>query len=56
MKMKTEPDFLSQLTFEPVTRTNWNKLLQLFGEKGACGKCWCMYYRRSKIVDRTSQN
>jgi GNAT superfamily N-acetyltransferase len=46
--MKTEPDFLNQLTFEPLTRTNWNKFLLLFGEKGACGNCWCMYYRRSK--------
>jgi GNAT superfamily N-acetyltransferase len=46
--MKTESDFLNQLTFEPLIRTNWNKFLQLFGEKGACGNCWCMYYRRSK--------
>jgi GNAT superfamily N-acetyltransferase len=41
-------EFLSQLTFEPLTRTNWNKFVQLFGEKGACGNCWCMYYRLLK--------
>lgn len=40
--------FLSQLTIESVTRKNWNKFVKLFGEKGACGNCWCMYYRLSK--------
>jgi GNAT superfamily N-acetyltransferase len=43
-----DPDFLNALTFEPLSRSNWNKFVQLFGEKGACGNCWCMYYRRSK--------
>ena len=42
------PEFLSQLTVEPVTIKNWNKFIMLFGEKGACGNCWCMYYRLSK--------
>jgi len=27
---------------------NWNMFVTLFGEKGACGNCWCMYYRLSK--------
>src|SRR6476469_4127224 len=39
---------LNDLTIEPVTRKNWNKLVQLFGEKGACGNCWCMYFRLKK--------
>jgi GNAT superfamily N-acetyltransferase len=43
-----EPDFLSQLTFEPLTQKNWDKFVQLFGKNGACGNCWCMYYRLSK--------
>jgi len=43
-----DPDFLSQLTFEPLTKTNWGKFVHLFGDKGACGNCWCMYYRLSK--------
>ena len=43
------PEFLSQLTVEPVTIKNWNKFIMLFGEKGACGNCWCMYYRLSKV-------
>ena len=44
----SEPDFLNQLTFEPLTKSNWNKFISLFGEKGACGNCWCMYYRLSQ--------
>lgn len=42
---KTASGFLDQLTFEPLTKKNWNKFVQLFGNKGACGNCWCMYYR-----------
>jgi len=41
-------DFLSQLTFEPLTKANWAGFVYLFGEKGACGNCWCMYYRLKK--------
>lgn len=41
-------DFLGQLTFEPLTRGNWGEFTELFGSKGACGNCWCMYYRLSK--------
>lgn len=43
----SEPDFLNQLTFEPLTKSNWNKFVRLFGDRGACGNCWCMYYRLS---------
>jgi len=43
-----DPDFLNQLTFEPLTKANWNNFVQLFGSKGACGNCWCMYYRLKK--------
>jgi len=42
-------EFISQLSVEPVTKKNWNKFVELFGEKGACGNCWCMYYRLSKV-------
>ncbi|MGD0340934.1 MAG: GNAT family N-acetyltransferase [Bacteroidales bacterium] len=47
-KNKQEPEFLNQLTIAPLTKTNWNKFVKLFGNKGACGNCWCMYYRLSK--------
>ena len=47
-KPDKDTDFLNQLTFEPLTKANWHKFLQLFGNKGACGNCWCMYYRLKK--------
>lgn len=43
-----DTEFLSKLTFEPLSTANWPKFVQLFGEKGACGNCWCMYYRLTK--------
>jgi len=41
-------NFSNALTVEPLTKTNWHKFVQLFGDKGACGNCWCMYYRLNK--------
>jgi GNAT superfamily N-acetyltransferase len=43
-----KPDFLKALTFEPLSRKNWERFVELFGERGACANCWCMYYRLSK--------
>ena len=40
-----DPDILSELTFEQLSRKNWSLFLQLFGERGACGNCWCMFFR-----------
>jgi len=48
MTLSSDKEFLEQLTFEPLTKDNWGKFLQLFGNKGACGNCWCMYYRLKK--------
>jgi GNAT superfamily N-acetyltransferase len=33
------------LRFHPVTPTRWPDLGELFGERGACGGCWCMFWR-----------
>lgn len=44
----TDNEFLRQLTFEPLSKANWTKFVELFGPRGACGQCWCMYYRLSK--------
>ncbi len=41
-------NFLTALKFEPLAKSNWNKFVELFGEKGACGNCWCMSFRLSK--------
>lgn len=32
-------------TFLPLTNKNWNAFVELFGSRGACGGCWCMYWR-----------
>ena len=45
-----DKDFLQSLHVEPLTKINWNKFTQLFGVNGACGNCWCMYYRLSKTA------
>ena len=36
---------LSKMTFHPVTPDRWDDLVTLFGERGACGGCWCMAWR-----------
>jgi hypothetical protein len=41
-------DHPKELTFQPLTPLNWPDLEQLFGEKGACGGCWCMYWRLTR--------
>jgi GNAT superfamily N-acetyltransferase len=34
-----------KLTFRPATPERWGDLEELFGERGACGGCWCMFWR-----------
>ena len=34
-----------QLTFQTLTPSRWKDLVRLFGERGACGGCWCMWWR-----------
>lgn len=43
-----DDDIVSGLTFEPLSKKNWSLFVQLFGERGACGNCWCMYFRLKK--------
>jgi hypothetical protein len=38
-KQNIDTNFLKALKFEPLTKSNWNKFVELFGEKGACGNC-----------------
>jgi GNAT superfamily N-acetyltransferase len=35
------------LEIEPATADRWADIVALFGRRGACGGCWCMYWRRS---------
>ena len=48
VKHPIDHEFLNQLTFEPLSKDNWAKFVQLFGNKGACGNCWCMFFRLKK--------
>ena len=32
----------------PVTPDRWEDLESLFGPRGACGGCWCMYWRQTR--------
>jgi GNAT superfamily N-acetyltransferase len=34
-----------KLKFRPLTKARWADLEKLFGERGACGGCWCMWWR-----------
>ncbi len=34
-----------ELKFQQVTPKLWNDLVELFGPRGACGGCWCMFWR-----------
>ena len=43
--MSSESVTLSNLEFHPVTVKRWKDLESLFGERGACGGCWCMWWR-----------
>lgn len=37
-----------KLTFHPLTPARWADLETLFGERGACGGCWCMFWRQTR--------
>lgn len=37
-----------ELSFEPLTIEKWGYFVSLFGERGACGGCWCMLWRLSR--------
>ena len=34
-----------KLKFFPLTSERWNDFEKLFGDNGACGGCWCMWWR-----------
>ncbi len=37
-----------RLEIHPLTRERWPDLEALFGPRGACGGCWCMWWRRTR--------
>ncbi len=42
---RSRPDAMPELTFHPATPDRWGDVEALFGERGACAGCWCMYWR-----------
>ena len=46
--MKTRQAKNIKLEFHPVTKKRWSDFEALFGEKGACGGCWCMLWRLTR--------
>lgn len=37
-----------ELKFRPLTPALWEEFERLFGEKGGCAGCWCMYWRLTR--------
>lgn len=48
MNKTTKISTKSKFDFYPVTKENWHDFENLFGEKGACAGCWCMYWRMKR--------
>jgi len=44
----SEPAKSPALVFHPLTPERWQNLEALFGPRGACGGCWCMFWRLSR--------
>ena len=41
---------MPRYTFRPLTRAEWQDLEDLFGPRGACGGCWCMWWRLTRAA------
>ncbi|MEW5979160.1 MAG: GNAT family N-acetyltransferase [Acidobacteriota bacterium] len=44
-----------ELTIHPLTARRWGDVERLFGLKGACGGCWCMYWRLKRSEFETGK-
>ncbi len=38
---------MTGLEFHPFTEDRWSDFAALFGKRGACGGCWCMWWRQT---------
>lgn len=38
---------LTKLSFHPATPDRWKEIEKLFGARGACAGCWCMYWKQT---------
>jgi len=48
MKKPPKPD--STLLVLPLTEDRWDDFAALFGSNGACGGCWCMWWRLQRSI------
>ena len=46
--MSSKDDMILGLEFHTLTPDRWPDLAKLFGEHGASGGCWCMWWRLSR--------
>ncbi|MGI6208906.1 MAG: GNAT family N-acetyltransferase [Anaerolineae bacterium] len=54
MSTTTRDRIEGELRIHPLTPERWADLEALFGERGACGGCWCMWWRlRASEFNRT---
>jgi len=51
--MPKEP--VTSFEVHPLTPERWSDLRALFGERGACAGCWCMWWRVPPAVFRAQQ-
>jgi len=48
IKIGAQMDDQSLYSWKPLTLDTWPDLVKLFGENGACGGCWCMFFHGTK--------
>jgi GNAT superfamily N-acetyltransferase len=36
---------MAEVKIQPLTAERWDDVERLFGTRGACGGCWCMWFR-----------
>jgi GNAT superfamily N-acetyltransferase len=55
--MSLRDEGIGNLEFHPLTPDRWLDLEKLFGEHGACGGCWCMWWRltRSQFIQKKGE-
>lgn len=56
--MSVSDERIKNLEFHPLTQERWPDLENLFGERGACGGCWCMWWRltRSQFIHQKGES
>ena len=54
-KSKSPLAAAAKFEFHPVTPERWSDLAALFGPRGACGGCWCMWWRLTRAEFKKGQ-